>query len=49
MPRRMSTGVVELIMKGKEKLLSFDDPEGGRVRFLFSHSALRDILVNLKE
>ena len=32
----------DLIMKGKEKLLSFDDPEGGKVRFIFSHSALRE-------
>lgn len=41
-PTSNDAGAFELIMKGKEKLLSFDDSEGGRVRFLFSHSALRE-------
>ncbi|MGN0845318.1 MAG: DEAD/DEAH box helicase family protein [Kiritimatiellia bacterium] len=41
-PTSNDADAFELIMKGKEKLLSFDDPEGGRVRFLFSHSALRE-------
>jgi len=39
---KAESAAYDLILTGKERLLSFDDPQGGKLRFIFSHSALRE-------